>query len=170
MTPDNTRELIAELREQSEITIISNYGNGREWAEDKRLRGLYAKAADALAALTTPQEGDAREPALNDATEKLDDVILAHVLKVDLPIPSFDNRRRALCTCGESLIYEGEYIALSWHRDHLADAILAAFPVLSRDIAGEVEAEADERKCFNPAQYGEVKGLRRAAEIVRNGR
>lgn len=50
-----------------------------------------------------------------------------------------------------------------------ADAILAAFPVLSRDIAGEIEAmtikvmpdEGDE--LFNA-------GMRRAAEIVRNGR
>lgn len=46
-----------------------------------------------------------------------------------------------------------------------ADAIIAAFPVLSRDIAGEIEAEADES-----AGVMYTGGLRRAAEIVRNGR
>lgn len=120
-------------------------------SEDQRefLRERQREAAEEVvrmwAAATqppAPQEGDAREPALNDATEKLDEVILAHVLKADLPIPSYDKRRRALCTCGESLIYEGEYIALSWHRDHLADAILAALPVLSRAAAPEPDIEA----------------------------
>ncbi len=55
----------------------------------------------------------------------------------------------------------------------LPPAILAAFPVLSRDIAGEIEAEADTEGSlpeWDREGGAYLRGLRRAAEIVRGGR
>lgn len=50
-----------------------------------------------------------------------------------------------------------------------ADAILAAFPALSRDIAGEIEAEAaDTEDGYGYEAY--INGLLRGAEIARSGR
>lgn len=61
--------------------------------------------------------------------------------------------------------------------EEYADAILAAFPILSRDIAGEIEAEDTQVRVDNPRVgaserwwFGYLDGLRRAAEIARSGR
>ncbi|UOQ57222.1 hypothetical protein MUN78_16455 [Leucobacter allii] len=55
--------------------------------------------------------------------------------------------------------------------EYLSDAILPAFPVLGRDIAGEIDAER-EAEWVKVSDRGQAyrDGLRRAAEIVRNGR
>ncbi len=51
-----------------------------------------------------------------------------------------------------------------------ADAIIAAFPVLSRDIAGEIDAEREDTDLDALGADAYINGLIRAAEIVRNGR
>lgn len=52
----------------------------------------------------------------------------------------------------------------------MADALLAAFPVLSRDIAGEIDAEREDTDLDALGADAYINGLIRAAEIVRNGR
>lgn len=110
--------------------------------------GEHSQTIRATAALTTPQEGDARER-------------LAKLLAAQ---------------AGEEwdrLVGTAAYARNRFLRK--ADAILAAFPVLSRDIAGEIEAEAASvRERANSlavaTDHIHARGLDRAAEIVRNGR
>lgn len=144
MTMTTNEELIAEARERAGyMALLADLTNNQPGAvrarEEADRMTRFADAleslADRLAALTTPQEGEARERLVN----------------VLVMTPMAD------------AIY-GDLTPIS----RTADAILAAFPVLSRDIAGEIEADkhpvADERvEYFNA-------GLDRAAEIVRNRR
>ena len=126
----STTELIAEARRQTECRCSDapEQDCGRHGDSYSR---LIADLADALETVTTPTEAD---------QDAMDEIINAHALTTGLPVPSNPNRRRALCSCGLGLFYEGgEYNALHWHRAHLSDALLAAG--FSRHAQPETEWE-----------------------------
>lgn len=201
MTPDNTRELIAEARE-----IGSDYKgwdcDGSASICDRRL-----KLIDRLAVLSAPQEGDARSPwtrhghlipgrtadenrppvarcggpklcrqcdtntggahaaVISGATQEGDAREVISCVLADHTITTAVNDG-AECECGE---WSGPWSANAPEK-HQADAILAAFPVLSLDIAGEIEAEREDTDFDALGADAYINGLIRAAEIVRNGR
>lgn len=130
MTPEETRELIAEARDRASAMPTFD------------LTGQCLTAcADALSALLPVPDGDARERLVECV-----DTGIATYLREDLPEDGF---------------MEAEVVA---------DAILAAFPILGRDIAGEIEAVANAQDDDSAEEVAYIRGLRRAAEIVRSGR
>ncbi len=136
------RALIAEGRAVTERMAL--YVDAQDDA------AVLDRVLDALESSLTVPDGDARE-RLIDAMERGEKV-----------------RQAAWTAYGAEPDGEGTRPhSDNWYR---AEALLAAFPILSRDIAGEIEAEADDEVRESALDEFYVLGLRRAAEIVRNGR
>lgn len=130
---------ITDAAIRAAISPLSRTAKRAGYEEVGHAVGGHSQKITALAALTTPQEGDAREQIV-------------------------EYLRTQNVFTGETSTKVAE------EQTRKIFAIIAAFPVLSRDIAGEIEAESDEEVRESAHDEFYVRGLRRAAEIVRNGR
>lgn len=86
-----------------------------------------------------------------------------------LTVPDGDARERLLAVLSRHGHVEWDALDVAV----VADTVLAEFPALSRDIAGEIEAEAKKPPrggLTSPRDMAYQDGLRRAAEIARSGR
>lgn len=88
------------------------------------------------------------------------------------PHPRESDVREALLKIIErNAVPRGYEEGLFYSNHKMVDAILAEFPILSRDIAAEIEAEIDmEFESVKDRGPEYRKGLYRAVEIARNGR
>lgn len=126
--------------DEAEQSVEYAYGDAY-WTPRARKAHNELRAA-AAAALDAVAGASPQDPSGVDARERIA-TLIRH----------YDPNERVI---------DWEYLA--------ADAILATFPVLSRDIASEIDAE---REDTDPDAYGAdayINGLYRAAEIVRERR